>query len=68
MSYKIDKNIPLSATDKYPFSEMEVGDSFAVSIDDEGKVRSASQNHGRKHGKKFSIRKFENAYRCWRIQ
>lgn len=67
----IDKNIPtpgkarrVGAPKKYPFSEMEVGDSFEYPIKS---VAFAASANGIKFGKKFTVRKTENGYRCWRI-
>lgn len=64
---KIDKNIPLPA--KYPFAEMQVGDSFLVP---EGISRTsigvAAKRFGDKHGMRFTIRLNEKRLlRCWRI-
>ncbi len=71
--FKIEKGVPLSSNTvgdpKYPFRDMDVGDSFSI----EGGgvaanlVRAASANETRKSGKRFSTRKFEGGYRCWRI-
>jgi len=37
---KIDKNIPIPSREiKYPFQDMEVGDSFAIDCEDIKKVR-----------------------------
>jgi hypothetical protein len=68
---KIDKNVPLPAAavriPKFPFAEMQVGDSFPVDLDCRARVANASSWFGMRHGVKFSIRKFEGKFRIWRI-
>ena len=63
---KIDKGIPMPSLTRYPFDEMEVGDSFLVPSDNRTSVSTlVSRNH---NGKKFSLRKMtDGTYRCWRI-
>lgn len=68
---KIDKNIPMANTvsrNNYPFSKMEVGDSFAVNVEDFNKVRPAASWYGKRNNMKFSVRHWEGAYRCWRVK
>jgi len=53
---------------RYPWETMEVGDSFLVPEDVAiDSARSGATIAGRKHNRKFSIRKTDNGYRCWRI-
>lgn len=69
----LEKNIPkpkkttAGRVPIYPLGEMEVGDSFRVSEEKCITVRVAASIHGKKYGKKFTVRKYEDAYRCWRI-
>lgn len=69
----IEKNVPLSDTlnkgrkATYPFGKMEVGDSFRVPEEKSVTVRNSSFVYGSRNGKKFTVRKHEDAYRCWRI-
>lgn len=65
---KVDKNIPIptSKYTKYPYGEMEVGDSFFVKIERE-KIYSSSSQYGKRHNAKFSVRKEADGYRVWRI-
>jgi hypothetical protein len=72
---KIEKNIKIPAMygrySKYPFGEMKVGDSFLIERADElGNLRQAASHWARRNGgkAKFSIRKWEKAFRCWRVQ
>jgi hypothetical protein len=69
--YEIESNIPMPTIDKggrkYPFIGMKVGDSFKVGLDDFKKIRSAAYNFGTRNGMKFSIRKVNDGFRCWRV-
>lgn len=68
---KIEKGIPVpkvgDAMRKFPFDQMEVGDSFLINGAEPGKVSGAAYHYGRTHQKKFSIQKTEDGHRCWRI-
>lgn len=65
---KVEKNVPLPS--KWPFKDMQVGDSFAVP---EGVGRTtvsiAAMRYGRKHGGKFTVRMVaDRSLRCWRVE
>jgi len=64
---KVEKGKPIPG--KYPFDEMEVGDSFLIP---EGVKRHtvavAALRYWRKTGKKFTTRKVPEGYCCWRVQ
>ncbi len=64
----IDKNVPLPA--RFPFEQMEVGDSFVVpSGMHRTTVSIAALRYGRKHRMKFITRKMpDGTIRCWRTQ
>lgn len=68
---QIEKNVPLSEAGyrKWPFPEMEVGDSIAIPQEEAGKARNAACSFQRYHkGVKFSIRKVEEGkWRLWRV-
>lgn len=67
---KIDKNIPMPSDRravKYPFSEMVIGDSFAVKKGDLHRIRSASWAAGKRLNARFAVRAYNGEYRCWRI-
>lgn len=69
MSYlPIDKGIPVPR--KYPFDQMEVGDSFAVPPDTHRTTVSiAALRYGRKHGMRFVTRTMpDRTLRCWRVE
>lgn len=70
--YKIEKGIKppnTTVTSKYPFAEMNVGDSFVVDTATERQnTYSAAIYYGRKHnGFKISSAKEGNKYRIWRV-
>ena len=55
---------------KYPFHEMEVGDSFFITAEQfPNRVREAAKQHGRKYGKRFVLRtnKEDGSARIWRV-
>lgn len=84
--FEIEKDVEVSPaiklsgrTRKYPFNEMDVGDSFFIpsgtyageSVDgaNRPRVSSAAHNYGKDHGQKFTIRKQPcGGYRVWRIE
>jgi len=74
---KIEKNIPMERDQaggagrppKYPFANMEIGDSIFV----EGakipcKEYIAAQQFASRHGWKFSGRRIDGGVRIWRIE
>lgn len=74
MTYELEDDVPLppkAAQERYPWSQMEVGQSFMVESDDPKKamerVRGAASNRARKHGETFALRTVEGGVRVWRI-
>lgn len=73
MSFAIEKGVDVTKAAgrgrpwKYPFLEMEIGDSFFVPADLAEKVRAAATSAGRRYGKKYVTRKEGNGRRVWRI-
>ena len=68
--FKIEKNVPIPGDRaKYPFADMEVGDSFVVHPDNAGNVNSSSMAYTKKcPGVKFRMRKqTETESRIWRV-
>lgn len=70
--YKIEKGVKMmkKAYDKYPFSDMKVGDSFVLNNADRTKVSSASAAYQRRQKpvQKFSIRAIDSDNcRCYRV-
>lgn len=72
MDYQIEKNIPISTKRadivKYPFSQMEVGDSFTVPIEERHKIAQSAFYFGKKNGKKFATRREIDKIRVWRVR
>ena len=67
---RIDKNIPIpAAKSKYPFREMEVGDSFLCPKESGKNIYSAAgQANARIKGRRFIVRKTDDGYRVWRVE
>lgn len=70
MTINIDKGVPIP-TDlrgrpkKYPWREMDVGDSFVGGV----AARSLTTRMGKSTGQKFTSRKIgENEFRIWRVK
>ena len=62
---KVESNIPIPG--KYPFAQMQVGDSFLVPQDVKRQtVNVAALRYGRTSGKRFTVRMTPEGYRCWR--
>lgn len=76
MEFKIEKGIPIPPGKKiYPWPEMEIGDSFTVSITNgdlsraRKRLSSAAVHHQKKHGGRFTVRKIDdNTLRVWRVE
>lgn len=66
MTYQIEKGIPIpkSTARLYPFSCMEVDDSFAFPEGREQAVRQAAIKHAKKHSRKYRVS--GKHLRCWR--
>ncbi len=67
--FKIKEYVP-GIKGKYPFNEMEIGDSLIANGDDERitKVSAAARSWGRYKGRKFRVSKNENSVVIWRIE
>ena len=73
--YEIEKGIPMSSThgrgrpSKYPFREMEPGDSFFVAgqAPRDG-ASSAARVFAHRKGQKFSTETVEGGVRIWRVE
>lgn len=71
--YKIDKNIPIPSKyskgikTKYPWRELEVGDSFFVENRTSTQMINTSKNTSKNSGHKYVCRKEGNGCRVWRV-
>jgi len=66
--FTIEKDVPIKPRSKYPFEEMEPGDSFHFDEWMLGAVNTAAYRYSRKLGIKLTIRKTDDGYRCWRVE
>jgi hypothetical protein len=80
--FRIQKNIPMSGRSlgahlQYPFSEMEVGESFEMKVSSKEIKRRASNVSSacsayvksRNNAAKFSVRRTStDTIRCWRVK
>jgi hypothetical protein len=66
--FVVEKNIPLPL--KFPFDQMEVGDSFAIPSEvKRATVAVYARRYGDKHGMKFITRQMtDGIIRCWRTK
>jgi hypothetical protein len=75
---QIEKNIPMPNLGKnrravkYPFMQMEVGDSFFVELEHNHKnhntLSTAAYQAAKRLGVVFTKQKVENGYRVWRVK
>jgi hypothetical protein len=75
VEFKIEQGIEIpprrSGALKYPFDQMNVGDSFFIPEDSSVKpanVSNSAQAYGKQTGRKFTVRRVEGGYRCWRTE
>lgn len=78
--YKIDKEVPIpipTNKKKYPFSSMEIGDSFFVIVEDENRlIPTRNSILGSSRVSRYKDRKYttkiyhgeKRGIRCWRIR
>ena len=52
---------------KYPWDEMDIGDSFYVAGGDLKRIRWAATANGSKYGRKYSVRAVDGGVRTWRV-
>lgn len=70
--YQIEKSVPvpaLSTRIHYPFSQLEVGDSFLVPEADKKKaasVRACASSFAKKNGWKLTCKQSDGGLRVWR--
>ena len=84
MTIQIEKDVPLPPEGmgrpaKYPFRDMEIGDSFSVpltGVRQDGqdiaatRLRSRASSAAKEIGRKFAVRtdNENNVVRCWRVE
>lgn len=69
--FEVEKGIPAPETRgkeaKYPWKEMEVGDSFLIT-EPPKYIRNMASQAGRVNGLKFSVRTLPEGVRVWRVK
>ncbi len=67
----IDKNVPLPSRSKYPYFDMEIGDSFFAAEGSSEKITGSWAYQKRRYGRKFSYRKWNengnDGFRVWKV-
>ena len=71
MSFEIEKNISLpdlGTNSKYPLADLEIGDSFVVTIGERAAVARAcwARKHGSSNNWNYTSRKCDGGVRFWR--
>jgi hypothetical protein len=73
--YKIEKDVPipddpfLDLKRKYPFAELEIGDSFVVAARDMRRTTRAADQYRRRHqGWNYRVKRLDDGtVRLWRV-
>lgn len=68
MTIEIDKHVPIPPSGKYPFDELEIGDSFLVPNANSHNIAAASYAGARRTGYKFRTKTVDGGVRVWRIK
>ena len=66
MNYDIEKDIVIPGTKKkYPWNDMEIGDSFFVP---EADAKGVSSSHRKHYGEEHVTRRVDGGIRIWRTK
>ena len=75
MAYEIEKDQVIPATiqnlgrrERYPWSKMEVGDSFFVTDGNRQRIAGAASHAARRLGRKYVVRSVDGGVRAWRSE
>ncbi len=75
MTIEIEKNQVIPATiqnlgrrERYPWSKMEVGDSFFIPDGNRSRIAGAASHAARRLGRKFVVRSVDGGVRAWRSE
>lgn len=75
MTFKIDDDVAIPAVrgysgsrETYPWSQLEVGQSFFVEGANLRSMSSTASHAGRRNGKKFMARAADGGVRVWRYE
>jgi len=67
--FKVEKGIPVPPVkNKYPWLQMEVGDSFFVPGVTCKEFRTQPSSAGRRYGRKYASRSVDGGVRVWRVE
>lgn len=66
---KIEKGVPLPVhkSTRYPWHDLEIGDSFIISDRTRGSVSSLASYQGKRTGKTFRVSEDGDCFRVWRV-
>jgi hypothetical protein len=69
---KVDKGVPLpsniTGVGKYPWEDMEVGDSFLFPPDVKSSAAYSVSRHQKRKGRDYVVRATPQGLRCWRTK
>lgn len=67
---KIDKNIPIPESTKYPWKDMEVGDSFLAKVQSYTAMYQQAKYWAKRRDlkRKWKVSKEDEGFRIWRIE
>src|SRR5690606_14294925 len=71
--FKVEKGIPVPPVkqgpySRYPWLQMEVGDSFFVPGVEYSAFKQQPSNAGRRYGRKYASRSVDGGVRVWRVE
>ena len=69
-TFVIEKGIPVAKArgrKKYPFGDMEVGDSFLADMSQRQRLANAACFYGKRNNCRFTVRAVEGGIRVWRV-
>ncbi len=52
---------------RYPFQEMNVGDTFTTASTESNRVKAAASTYGKRHGRKYRTRVVDAIVECTRV-
>lgn len=67
---KVDEAVPMPTgifTRKYPYADLEVGQSFLAPEANHNSIRAGASQYGKKLSRRFSVRKTQEGIRVWRV-
>jgi hypothetical protein len=71
MTFFIESGVPMPAGQtrrKYPFRDMQIGQSFAVAKGEGKRLRMAAAHMTMRTDMRFVVRASELEVRCWRVE